>query len=37
MTLPNVRGLVVGRALLWPPDHDVTTAADSAADVVHPC
>ena len=33
----RIVGLVVGRALQWRPDHDVTPAAASAADVVHPC
>jgi DhnA family fructose-bisphosphate aldolase class Ia len=36
MALPNVRGLVVGRALLWPADHDVAAAVDTAAGIVHP-
>jgi len=35
LTLPSVRGLVVGRALLFPPDDDVTTAVDVAAELVH--
>ena len=35
LTLPQVRGLVVGRALLYPPDGDVATAVDIAADLVH--
>ncbi|WP_377639489.1 deoxyribose-phosphate aldolase [Oryzobacter terrae] len=33
--LPAVRGLVVGRALLYPPDADVAAAVDIAADLVH--
>ena len=33
--LPSVRGLVVGRALLYPPDGDVAAAVDMAADLVH--
>lgn len=33
--LPSVRGLVVGRALLYPPDGDVAAAVDVAADLVH--
>ncbi|GIF71565.1 Cgl0159 family (beta/alpha)8-fold protein [Asanoa siamensis] len=33
--LPAVRGLVVGRALLFPPDGDVATAVDTAAGLVH--
>lgn len=35
LRLPPVRGLVVGRALLYPPDGDVATAVDIAADLVH--
>ncbi len=35
LTLPQVRGLVVGRALLYPPDEDVTGAVDIAAGLVH--
>lgn len=31
---PTVRGLVVGRALLYPPDGDVAAAVDRAADLV---
>ncbi len=33
--LPPVRGLVVGRALLYPPDDDVAAAVDIAAEIVH--
>ena len=33
--LPSVRGLVVGRALLYPPDGDVAGAVDIAAQLVH--
>jgi len=36
MAVPNVRGLVVGRALLYPPDGDVATAVATAARIVHP-
>ena len=36
MTVPNVRGLVVGRALLYPPDGDVGTAIARAASIVRP-
>jgi DhnA family fructose-bisphosphate aldolase class Ia len=36
LDLPAVRGLVVGRALLFPPDGDVAAAVDVAADLVHP-
>jgi hypothetical protein len=32
---PTVRGLVVGRALLYPPDGDVAAAVDRAAQLVH--
>ena len=32
---PGVLGLVVGRALLYPPDHDVTLAVDTAVQLVH--
>ena len=35
LELPAVRGLVVGRALLYPPDADVAAAVDVAADLVH--
>ena len=35
LELPAVRGLVVGRALLYPPDGDVAAAVDIAADLVH--
>jgi hypothetical protein len=34
MDVPNVRGLVVGRALLFPPDHDVAGAIERAAKIV---
>jgi hypothetical protein len=36
MTVPNVRGLVVGRALLYPPDGDVGSAIARAAGIVRP-
>jgi DhnA family fructose-bisphosphate aldolase class Ia len=35
LDLPAVRGLVVGRALLFPPNGDVAAAVDIAADLVH--
>jgi hypothetical protein len=35
LELPAVRGLVVGRALLYPPDGDVAAAVDVAAELVH--
>jgi DhnA family fructose-bisphosphate aldolase class Ia len=34
LALPGVRGLVVGRALLYPPDGDVEAAVDKAASLV---
>jgi hypothetical protein len=36
MAVANVRGLVVGRSLLYPPDGDVAAAVDTAARIVHP-
>ncbi len=36
MVVPNVRGLVVGRALLYPPDGDVAGAIERAASIVRP-
>jgi hypothetical protein len=36
MQVANVRGLVVGRALLYPPDGDVAAAIDRAAQIVRP-
>ena len=36
MLVPNVRGLVVGRSLLYPPDGDVAAAIDRAARIVRP-
>jgi hypothetical protein len=35
LELPAVRGLVVGRALLFPPGGDVAAAVDIAAELVH--
>lgn len=35
LDLPGVRGLVVGRALLYPQDQDVARAVDTAAAMVH--
>ena len=35
LALPGVRGLVVGRTLLYPADDDVTTAVGTAARLVH--
>ena len=36
LKLNAVRGLIVGRALLYPPDGDVAAAVDIAAGLVHP-
>ena len=36
LALPGVRGLVVGRSLLYPADDDVAAAVDAAARLVHP-
>lgn len=36
MAVANVRGLVVGRSLLYPPDGDVAGAVATAAEIVHP-
>ncbi len=36
LALPGVRGLVVGRSLLYPADGDVAAAVDTAASLVHP-
>lgn len=36
LALPGVRGLTVGRTLLYPPDGDVARAVDTAAALVHP-
>jgi hypothetical protein len=36
MQVPNVRGLVVGRALLFPGDGDVAGAIDRAARIARP-
>jgi len=35
LSLPGVRGLTVGRTLLYPPDGDVAAAVDVAAALVH--
>jgi DhnA family fructose-bisphosphate aldolase class Ia len=35
LNLPAVRGLVVGRTLLYPPDDDVAGAVDTAVSLVH--
>lgn len=35
LKLPGVRGLVVGRQLIYPPDGDVALAVDTAASLVH--
>ncbi|MHB1975107.1 MAG: Cgl0159 family (beta/alpha)8-fold protein [Acidimicrobiales bacterium] len=36
LAVPGVRGLVVGRTLLYPPDGDVAAAVDTAAALVRP-
>ena len=36
LALPGVRGLIVGRALLYPPDDDVAGAVDTAVSLVRP-
>ncbi|HWD02913.1 MAG TPA: deoxyribose-phosphate aldolase [Amycolatopsis sp.] len=33
---PGVRGLIVGRSLLYPPDDDIAAAVDTAASLVRP-
>ena len=35
LSLPGVRGLTVGRTLLYPPDGNVAAAVDIAAGLVH--
>jgi hypothetical protein len=35
LALPSVRGLVIGRTLLYPPDDDVAGAVDTAVSLVH--
>jgi len=35
LSLPSVRGLVIGRTLLYPPDDDVAGAVDTAVALVH--
>lgn len=34
LAVPTVRGLVIGRALLYPPDDDVATAVDTAVSLL---
>lgn len=34
LQLPNVKGLVIGRALLFPPDGDVAGAVDRILEVM---
>ncbi|MBK3534264.1 deoxyribose-phosphate aldolase, partial [Streptomyces sp. MBT72] len=36
LRLPTVRGLVVGRSLLYPVDGDVTLAVDTAVSLLRP-
>lgn len=35
LSLPGMRGLIVGRTLLYPPDGDVAAAVDTAVGMVH--
>ena len=35
LAIPQVRGLVAGRTLLFPPDGDVVRAVSEAAAIVH--
>jgi len=35
LALPGVKGLVVGRTLLYPHDNDVSKAVAQAANLVH--
>lgn len=35
LAIPGVRGLVIGRALLYPPDGDVVAAVDTSVRLVH--
>lgn len=34
LALPNVRGLVIGRSLLYPPDDNVEAAVDNAVELL---
>ena len=34
LALPNVRGLVIGRSLLYPPDDNVAAAVDNAVELL---
>lgn len=34
LTLPNVKGLMIGRSLLYPPDDDVAGAVDAAVELL---
>ncbi len=36
MKEPNVRGLLAGRTLLYPPDGDIEAATKRAAQIVRP-
>jgi hypothetical protein len=36
MREPNVRGLLAGRTLLYPPDGDIESATSRAATIVRP-
>jgi hypothetical protein len=35
LAIPNVRGLIAGRTLLYPPEGDVAAAIAAAARIVH--
>ena len=35
LELPGVRGLVIGRSILYPADDDLVSAVDRAAELVH--
>jgi hypothetical protein len=34
LAIPNVQGLVIGRALLYPPDDDVAATVDAAVTLL---
>lgn len=35
LALPNVKGLVIGRSLLFPPDNDVAAAVDATVEILN--
>lgn len=35
LELPNVKGLVIGRSLLFPPDNDVAAAVDATVQILN--